>query len=95
MARPTVRDLAESAADLRGFSVRFQDLLDLEDEEGNVQVSSETLVRASAFMNNVAEELLSLIGPNSPLPPAPPAPLPDLETPQSHPEETDEEGEVP
>jgi len=67
--KPTVRDLAESASDLRGYAIHFRVLAAQADKEGVVMVPAAMLARAADFLDSVTNEMLELIGPHPPEPP--------------------------
>lgn len=69
--RPTARDLAGSAADLRGYAVMFRSLAAGGDERGRVEVPATTLARAADFFDAVVDEMLGLIEPVPVRPPEP------------------------
>lgn len=56
MSRPTTRDLAESAADLRGYANRFRTLA-----QSNQAPTPQELAAAADFFESVSEELLNLL----------------------------------
>ena len=70
--RPTARDLAGSAADLRGYAVMFRSLAASGDENGRVEVPAATLAQAANFFDSVVDELLGVIG-EAPVEPVEPA----------------------
>jgi len=63
--RPTARDLAGSAVDLNGYAVMFKQVARQADKDGKVQVSAARLIAVSEFLEQVVDELLSLIPPAS------------------------------
>jgi len=56
MNKPTTRDLAESAADLRGYANRFRTLA-----QTNQAPTAQELAAAADFFESVSEELLELL----------------------------------
>jgi hypothetical protein len=68
--KPTARDLAQSAADLRRYAERFRLLASHGDHKGEVAVKSAMLAMAGDFFDAVSEELIALIGEHEPEPPA-------------------------
>lgn len=62
--KPTIRELAESAVDLNGYSVMFRNLANQADKNGSVTVPAARLAAASEFFAKVVDELLALIPPN-------------------------------
>jgi hypothetical protein len=60
--KPTVRDLADSAGDLRTYAERFRQIASRGDPKGDVTLKSSMLVKAGEFFDAVADELVSLIG---------------------------------
>ncbi|OHD21605.1 MAG: hypothetical protein A2Y38_02165 [Spirochaetes bacterium GWB1_59_5] len=68
--KPTVHDLADSAGDLRRYAERFRQLASHGDTKGEIKMKSALLVTAGEFLDDVADELVALIGehePESPL----------------------------
>ncbi len=61
MSKPTKRDLAGSAADLRGYAVLFRGIATSADDQGRCQVDAGTVLSAADFFDAVVEELLALI----------------------------------
>lgn len=59
--RPTTRDIAGSAADLRGYATLFRGYSANADENGKALVPAITLSRAANFFDSVVDELLTLI----------------------------------
>ena len=59
--KPTKRDLAGSAADLRGYAMLFRGVAAGSDEAGRCHLDAATVARAADFFDAVVEELLALV----------------------------------
>lgn len=68
--KPTVHDLADSAGDLRRYAERFRQLASHGDTKGEIKIKAAMLVRAGEFLDDVADEMIALIGEHDPEPPA-------------------------
>jgi hypothetical protein len=75
--KPTVRDLADSAGNLRAYAERFRHLASLADSKGDVHIKAAMLAKAGDFFDAVSEELVALIGEHPPE-----TPEPDVERPR-------------